>query len=261
TAFVFTYGVTDQFDLGLAVPLVNVDLKAVSTATIQRLGTGVCCAATHQFVGGGQSSTIQSVGSASGLGDVLARAKLRILRGPVGALAVFADVRVPTGEERDLLGTGTTQVKGALIGSLHFNPVSMHVNGGYTWAAQKNGVKVVPDEINYSLGIDVAAHPRLTFTAEVIGRDVRNTNAVVIDNHTFTANQLQTDLVTTKVITAVFPRLVVNPIANQNRVNASVGLKVNPVGNLLLTLNGLFSLDNKGLQDKFTPLIGLDYSF
>jgi hypothetical protein len=261
TAFVFTYGVTDQFDLGLAVPLVNVDLKATSTARIQRLATGVCCAATHQFIGGGQTSTIQSSGSASGLGDVLARAKFRVLRGPVGALAVFADVRVPTGEERDLLGTGTTQVKGALIGSVHFNPVSMHVNGGYTWAAEKNGTKVVPDEINYGLGIDVAAHPRLTFSAEVIGRNVRNTNAVVIDNHTYTANQLSADGTMSTVVTAVFPRLVVNPVANQNRLNASVGLKVNPFGNLLLTLNGLIALDNKGLQDKFTPLVGLDYSF
>jgi hypothetical protein len=40
-----------------------------------------------------------------------------------------------------------------------------------------------------------------------------------------------------------------------------VGFKVNPVGNLLLTVNGLFSLNKNGLRDDFTPLIGLDYSF
>ena len=44
-------------------------------------------------------------------------------------------------------------------------------------------------------------------------------------------------------------------------VLGSVGLKVNPVGNLLLTVNGLFSLTNRGLQAKFAPLVGLDYSF
>lgn len=261
TAFVFNYGLTDQLDFGLAVPLVKVDMRAVSTATVERLATGVCCAGTHQFVGGGQSSTSQVEGSASGLGDVLARAKFRLLRSSNGALAVFADVRLPTGQERDLLGTGVTQVKGALVGSVHFNPVSAHINGGYTWAAEKNGAKVVPDAINYSLGLDVSVHPRFTFSAEFLGRDVRKTEQVVIDNRTYTANQLQTDLVTTKVVTAVFPRLVVNPVANQNQMSASVGFKINPIGNLLVTVNGLIAIGNKGLQDRFTPLVGLDYSF
>ena len=41
----------------------------------------------------------------------------------------------------------------------------------------------------------------------------------------------------------------------------SVGFKVNPVGNLLVTVNGLFSLNSRGLQPRFAPLIGVDYSF
>lgn len=261
TAFVFTYGVTDQLDVGLAVPLVKVDMQLQSTDTVQRLATALCCTTIHQFPGGGSTATFTQSGSASGLGDVLARAKFRILRGSVGALAVFADVRVPTGEERDLLGAGTTQVKGALIGSIHFGPASVHANAGYTWAAEKSGVKIVPDQINYNLGLDVAAHPRLTFIAEVIGRDVRKTDVVVIDNHTYTAQRASADQTTFTPFSQVFPRLVVNPISNQNRLTGSVGLKINPVGNLLLTLNGLIALDKKGLQDKFTPLISLDYSF
>ena len=138
---------------------------------------------------------------------------------------------------------------------------STAANGGYTWTAEKNGVKVVPDQITYDLGIDVAASPRLTFIAELIGRNVRNATEVVIDNHTYTAQQLSADSSTSHTVTAVFPRLVVDNVPNQNRLSGSVGLKINPVGNLLLTLNGLFALDNKGLRDKFTPLIGLDYSF
>jgi hypothetical protein len=261
TAFVFTFGVTDSLDLGLAVPLVKVNMQLQSNDTVQRLATGLCCTTTHQFPGGGSTATFNQTGSASGLGDVLARAKFRVLRGSVGALAVFADVRIPTGEERDLLGAGTTQVKGALIGSVHFGPASVHANAGYTWAAEKSGVKVVPDQINYSLGIDVAAHPRLTFIAELIGRDVRNTDVVVIDNHTYTAQRASADQTSFTPFSQAFPRLVVNPVGNQNRLTGSVGLKINPVGNLLLTLNGLIALDNKGLRDKFTPLVGLDYSF
>ena len=207
TAFVFTYGVTDQFDLGLAVPLVKVDMLARSTATIQRLATGLCCTGIHQFVGGGATSTIEQSGNASGLGDILVRGKFRVLRGSVGALALLADVRVPSGEERDLLGTGTTQVKGAVIGSLHFNPVSLHLNGGYTWAAETNGVKTVPDQINYNFGLDVALHPRLTLAAELIGQDVRNASVIAVENHTYTANLFSADGTTSTPVTAVFPRL------------------------------------------------------
>jgi hypothetical protein len=46
-----------------------------------------------------------------------------------------------------------------------------------------------------------------------------------------------------------------------NQILGSVGVKINPFGNFLLTLNGLFPLNNEGLQDGFTPLIGIDYSF
>jgi len=55
--------------------------------------------------------------------------------------------------------------------------------------------------------------------------------------------------------------LIINPVTDQNRLLGSVGLKINPFGNLLVTVNGLFTLDHKGLQDKFTPLVGIDYSF
>ena len=49
--------------------------------------------------------------------------------------------------------------------------------------------------------------------------------------------------------------------ANITQVSGSVGLKINPFANFLLTLNGLFPLNNQGLQDGFTPLVGIDYSF
>ena len=261
TAFVFTYGLVDAVDLGVVVPLVKVDMQTQSTAAVQRLATGLCCTTIHQFVGGGSSATTTQSGSASGLGDVLARAKFRVLRGSAGAMAILADARLPTGEERDLLGAGTTQVTGALVGSLHFSPVSLHANGGYTWVAPKNGVKVVPDQIVYNFGLDVTAHPRLTFSAEVVGRVVRSTQRVFIDSHTYTADRPSADQTSSSTFSQDFPRLVVSPVMNDNRLSGSVGVKINPVGNVLVTLNGLFPLTNKGLKDKFTPLVGIDYSF
>ena len=47
-----------------------------------------------------------------------------------------------------------------------------------------------------------------------------------------------------------------------NLLLGSAGLRFNPAGNLLITLNALFSLSDDGLQDEdMIPLVGIDYSF
>ena len=62
------------------------------------------------------------------------------------------------------------------------------------------------------------------------------------------------------LVFATLPTLVTEP-GNINTLLGSVGFKVNPVGELLITINGLFSINKQGLRDSFTPLVGLDYSF
>ena len=58
----------------------------------------------------------------------------------------------------------------------------------------------------------------------------------------------------------MLPRLVTER-GDINQILGSVGVKINPFGNFLLTLNGLFPMNSEGLQDGFTPLVGIDYSF
>jgi hypothetical protein len=43
--------------------------------------------------------------------------------------------------------------------------------------------------------------------------------------------------------------------------NLSLGLKVNPVGHLLVSLNTLVKLNNGGVRARVVPLVGLSYSF
>ena len=62
------------------------------------------------------------------------------------------------------------------------------------------------------------------------------------------------------VRTATLTQLVATQ-EDSTSVTGSVGFRVSPVGNLLLTVNGLFSLNHRGLQQKFSPLVGIDYSF
>ena len=288
-AFVMTYGVSDQFDVGAAIPVVKVTLSAKTDATIQRLATGPSDnpPTIHRFAGEKQSATFEDSGSATGVGDIVLRGKFRVVGGAVGGLALAADVRLPTGEERDLLGTGATQGRVSLIGALRLGNFSPHINGGYTRSTDPHDDRTpeeknppgggtplprltIPDQIDYTAGFDWAVHPRVTVAVDVLGRTFRKTQIVKVENQTFTAvtgdskggpcQCLPEGQNPPQTVTAVFPRLT-STEGDSNTLLGSIGLKINPFANLLVTLNTLFSLKREGLQTRIAPLVGLDYSF
>ena len=108
TTFV-TLGVTDRFDVSLAVPIVSNYLKVVSDATIHRLGT--TNPLTHFFrqANGevGERRHLHGGRQRQRLGDIMVRVKGNVRKErPSSALAVGLDVRLPTGDEMNLLGSG-----------------------------------------------------------------------------------------------------------------------------------------------------------
>src|SRR6266536_891115 len=207
TAFTFSYGVTDRLDVGAAIPVVKVQIQALTEATIDKLATG------------GSSSTVG------------------IHRFPTGeGLGVGLDVRLQSGEERDLLGTGATKVKGFLIGSAHLGAFSPHVNGGYTWSSRN---RPIPDEIDYTAGFDWALGPRLTFIVDALGRTLRKSQVLREIDTTFEYNvNPSTDPVDLRSTTL---RQLIATQQDATSFLGSVGFKINPVGNLLITVNGLRS--------------------
>ena len=77
STFFVTMGVTDRFDLSLAVPLVATDLRIVSSARIQRLGTTNPLTHFYRQADGsvGTDRIFTADGSATGLGDLMVRLK------------------------------------------------------------------------------------------------------------------------------------------------------------------------------------------
>jgi hypothetical protein len=65
-------------------------------------------------------------------------------------------------------------------------------------------------------------------------------------------------------ITETIPTVAVGIIKSElktNRVTASITGKVNVWSNLLVTMTALVSKNDRGLNDRFTPVIGLDYAW
>lgn len=257
TAFL-TYGVTNHLDLSVAIPLVSNDLLVVSDASIQRIGT--TDERTHFFRSAGDAIGSRRIftafGSASGLGDVTVRLKQTLTRRGAHGFAVGLDVRLPTGDEADLLGTGAPGLRPFGVWSASYGAVAPHANLGYLW----NGSSVLagdpaagvsadlPDQVTYVTGAEITVNPRVTVAFDLIGRYVIDTPRLVAQ--TFTA----LDGVSR------FPNIVFRNDSH-NETSGAVGFKLNLVQRLLVDVNVLFKLNDNGLRDKVTPLLGLEYTF
>lgn len=256
TAFIVNYGVSDRLDIGAAIPMVNVSVDARSDVNVQRLATG-SASPIHVFPNGTQSDVIGQRGTASGVGDVALRLKYRVLKNPRAGLSLAADLRLPTGESADLLGTGAARVGAIAIGSLTAGRFSPHLNVGYSVSQEVRGVEQ-PDELTYAAGFDLAVSPRLTVAMDLLGTRRIDAGIVDVQETSFQANVAPGG--PPQIINASFPRLVVRE-GDATTYLGSVGVKMNPVGNLLLTVNGIFGVQGDGLKPRFAPMFGVDYSF
>ena len=221
---------------------------------------------THTFESGNPQATrktFQQRGTATGLGDVLLRTKYQMATLDWVGLSGAVDLRLPTGDKRDLLGAGT-QVKMFLIASGGTERFIQHVNVGYTKAtnnverfgllSELGGDVPVPDELNYAAGLEFVASPRLTLFGDLVGRTLRGAGRLVLSNKSFAFQGA------TRVETAEFDEFEPRP-GNLNLVLGTAGFEFNPVGNWLVSTSVLFPLTDAGLRSRVTTVVGLDYAF
>ena len=117
------------------MPIVSVDMDAKIDATVMRLATGPT-STIHQFPNGTEQETFADAGSANGIGDIVLRGKYRFFESRTQGWAAGVDLRLPTGDETNLLGTGATQTTLVLIGSSNYDKFAPHFNLGYTFTGE-----------------------------------------------------------------------------------------------------------------------------
>jgi hypothetical protein len=278
TAAVFAnYGVTDHWDVGLAVPFVRVKLEAGVNARILRLVTA-SAPTVHAFDYNNPDAplVLRRSGSASGLGDVLLRSKYHFLRRAGGGLAAVVDLRIPTGDDNELLGAGGVQAKFLLVASSERGRWGQHLNIGYTTAGGRVGgafagltPAALPDEINYSGGAEFVVTPRLTVVGDLVGRTLRGAGRLDLVSKGFEYNEPSTlvrlppgpgcgGFVGFTCRTAYFHEFAPRS-ADLRLMLGAAGVKFNPAGNLLFSASVLFPLTNAGLRSRVTTMIGMDY--
>ena len=257
TAFL-TYGVTNRLDVSIGVPIISTSLTVVSEATVQRLGT-TGSSEVHFFRGSddlvGDRRVFTAFGNASGLGDITVRLKGTLTRNGPHGLGLGLDLRLPTGNEQQLLGSGAPGVRPFFIWSMARPTVSPHVNAGYLW----NGSSVLAgnpatgesadmsDQVFYTVGADMSVGSRLTLAFDVLGR-------ILIDAPRIRQERFMSPNGVDEFSNIRF----VNDTFSEH--DGAIGIKLNLAGELLLDVNVLFRLDNNGLRDKVTPFVGLEYA-
>lgn len=219
-------GLTDRLDIGAALPIVRVRLEG------QRVDT---------YRG---RPLVQAVGSAtaSGLGDVVLRAKYNVLRRGASGVSLAGEARLPTGDEDNLFGTGRTTLTPRLIGSFDGARLGLHGEASYAFRSRSKG-------LGYGAAVTVVAAPRLTLIGEVSGLRLDDAGRLTEAKEPHpTLLGVDTIRLSTLAITT-------------NRLVAVGGLKWNVASTWLLTANVRHALTDVGLDAGWVPAVTLDYSF
>ncbi len=208
--------------------------------------------------------------SASGIGDVVARVKWNAWEGERAGFAAGLDVRFPSGDALNYLGSGSYGFKPFVVFSYRAR-ISPHVLVGYEWNTDSitagnlgTGVKgSIPSDFAYTVGADVRVTRWLTGDFDILGQRVFDTETVAVTPQQFlaycgacTANPTPG--------TVTLPNLTNYSNSSYNITNASMGIKARPfpkASRLVFTANVLVRLDDGGLRSKAAPLAGVGYTF
>jgi hypothetical protein len=241
TIVVFTnIALNNRFDVGLAVPYVRLRIDGQHVMDVEQVEGG---------------------GSASGIGDIAVRAKLRLLKQDGGGVAVGLDARLPTGDKEALLGAGVARTLVSGIWSTTVGSFSPHASAGFEYWSNPFEVRdplvgvTVPagrHAVTYEGGVEWAISGGITLNGEVLGRSLGN--GARLEYVPLTAHRGNPFGIASASIASASP-------LGLHRTSVAAGIKWNAGGSALLTASVLVPIRNVGLRDRFTPVIGFDWGF
>lgn len=250
------YGVTRSLDVGVVVPFTSMDLTARRYWNYDVARSYAASASDRAFFTPGPVSTgfeppaiAPNSGqvSATGLGDITVRAKYAFGAQAGQGVAVVADVRLPTGDDDNLLGAGKASSRIGLVGSRQLGgAVSFYANAGYRFGG-------LTDEGNYAFAVDTALLPskKLTASLELTGQYLKQAVKDIAEFRFGPITSAETILTNTE------PLFVVGGV---NIVHGAIGVKYNIATNTLLTGSVLIPIGKRGLSANYTAFVGLDFS-
>ena len=244
----FTLGLSESFDVGVAVPVIGVTLSGSQIVREAAVGTAI----------------FPINASSVGLGDIGVTAKYRFWNGGDhrSGLAAHATLRAPTGNPDELRGIDTWRTMVSGTGSLGVGRLTLHGTAGYEfWNDSIALSNTLPDnlietwflgdQLQLGGGFELQAASALTVSLEAvrrhIGRDVGQLGVRGVN-----ASAPQVGISSGQLLgvgEGALTSTVVVP-----------GITVSIEENVLLTFRAVFSVDSTGLRDKITPMLGFSWA-
>lgn len=239
-----TFGITSRIDFGVIVPFITAKLQGTSDARV------ISPSANSPHAFGSQdnpSPTASSAadGSASGVGDVAARLKVNLMQTATGGFSILGEVRLPTGDEENFLGSGETVVRALGIFSSRQGNFTPHVNAGViyrTGEASTTGVVV-------NAGFDQLISPNVTLAIDLLGNLQMGERIGFPTEAVFDVPAGET------------VELTNIPDADDHIVDLSVGGKFTASPNVRMITNVFVPLNSGGLRTSLGWTAGLELDF
>jgi hypothetical protein len=246
TAFSFTYGILDDLDVNLLVPLIYTNLKvgvrSQQVAFADRGGTF-----TPQQ---GPLLTGYTKERAFGVGDVLLRLKYQLPRADWLRSAAGLQLRLPSGNEDDFQGTGSFEASPFFYAStLVWSRVEPHANVGIDLRADD----VERSQARYGVGVDVDVTRRVGLALGFLGRS----------EFSDSASPEETSFLHRTSTGVVEPRPLLGlDFGRKDFVDVSFGVRAVIVSNVLVFANVIRALNDDGLRnDTVIPTVGVEGTF
>jgi hypothetical protein len=238
-----TYGLLDWLDLGVAVPIVHARFSGTSRALLFPFeGT----ATPHELSPGSITAQAADDGSATGIGDVAVRVKAKLpTAGRVGA-AILGDVRLPTGDEENFLGSGYTTVRALGILSARLRDFTPHLNAGFLFRSADD----VDNAVLVTAGFDQLISPDVTLSFDVLSEWEVGSGGLSVPGPVEFSAPYQRSVEATTI-----------PDMRDDVVNATLGAKILLGGGVTAVANGLAPLNRGGLRPDWGITLGLERSF
>ena len=247
TSFYATYGLFDNVDVGIVLPLASTSLHGQSNAQIIPFGGPT---AAHFFAGTPENPVLSASrdvdGSAFGLGDIALRTKWAVRQTEHSNLAVMADARFATGDAEELLGSGEFSARALAILTGRFGTFSPHANVGYIYRA--GGTQ--NDAVLATTGFDNLLADRVTMAVDLVselqvGRSKLTLPGPVQYDYPFKRTIDPTSI----------------PDIADDIVSGSFGFKFSVANGFTALVNALVPLNRGGLRPNITYTTGLEFAF
>lgn len=254
----FTYGLRDNLDIGVALPLIAIGVDAHVRGVLSDNYRAQFDPESDPYYFFGEPDQLtyasrDSTRSIAGAGDVALRFKYAPALDPIVRTALLLDVRLPTGQRQNFLGTGAANARLLAIAERTSNSLDAYVNAGYQW----RGAYGDPHRLEASGGVNVRLGARAALLAGVLASVAlspdRDLDRLAGPESPGTVDAQQI---------AGYPNARSNmpPRARAAQVLATLGIKYLPSTRLTLLANMLTPIVDDGLRFPIAPTLGLSYN-